>query len=84
MKKEIKIDSFCYGDTSNHKKCYFCKDNKFCGLWMRNISGVFNPKKKMFKCAFCNPITVTIESEIGPVYNDNVETDSGESRTISF
>jgi hypothetical protein len=73
--KEINVDGFCYGE--NHKRCYFFKEEKdgkkFCGLWMRNVKGSINPRKKEFKCTFCNVKKVTLDSNGGPVYNDTNE-----------
>lgn len=72
--KEIEVDGFCFGE--NHKRCYFFKEiengKKFCGLWMRGIKGALNPRKNCFRCTFCNARKVTIESNGGPVFNDNV------------
>lgn len=71
--KEIPIDGFCYGEQ--HRKCYFMREmpnkSKFCGLWMRNITGVMNNKKRAFKCFFCNASSVVIKSNAGPAFIEN-------------
>jgi len=83
--KEFKLDGYCYG--TNHQKCYFMREmtggSKFCGLWMRNIVGIMNNKRKLFKCTFCNASSVVINSNAGAAFVENPpETDVG-GRSIS-
>ena len=83
--KEFKITGFCYGN--NHQKCYFMREmpnrSKFCGLWMRTITGVMNGKKAAFKSLFCNASTVTVKSIAGPAFIENPPEVDGGGRTIS-
>jgi len=82
--KEILVDGFCYGE--NHKRCYFLRESndgkRFCGLWMRNIKGAINPRKQEFRCTFCNAKKITIESNGGPVLNENGSENFNGSVTI--